>query len=317
MKTLRKSSDRILKSIVLLGMASTPSAFAVERPADLDDQVPTIPKESAEPVVEKNVAVIEVRPEDELRAAGAEVPYLGIGSVPISDLLAGHLGLAYGVTIQRVHEGSGADLAGLKVDDILTLFNGREIRSPLDLRDAVKACEIGQEVTVSVVRRGIKEDISVTLAKRPAGLPRSAPGANEELGRMRQVWPGGDGAADNALEQLRGMIDQFDDVGLGLRMTDLMDGQLQNGEEPMEVELDTQSSVTWADSEGDINMKMSNGGTTVTVRDRKGNVTFTGPWNTEEDKAAVEPGVRDRIENMGVSSKDNRLRFWMGPPNGR
>jgi hypothetical protein len=60
-----------------------------------------------------------------------------------------------------------------------------------------------------------------------------------------------------------------------------------------------------------------NGDTKVTVRDRKGNVSYRGPWNNEEDKAAVEPAIRERIENMGVSRRGNELKFWMGQPGGR
>lgn len=316
MKTLTKSLNKTVVSVLALGLSSVPGVFAVERPAEMDDLVPTIEQEKvAAQERPKDNVVIEVRPEAELIQAGENVPYLGIGSVPISDLLAGHLGLTYGVTIQRVHKGSGADLAGLKTDDILTIFNGREIKSPLDLRDAVKACKVGQEVMVSVVRRGIKEDIAVTLAERPAGLPRFAPGNAQDVGQIQQIWPNGGlgGPGIDAMEQLQGIMDQLDEAALGLKMTDIIGDKLGNGEEPMDVKLGTQSSVTWSDAEGNINMKMSDGNTVVTIRDRQGNVTFTGPWNTAEDKAAVEPGVRARIENMGISPQGNQLKLWMGP----
>lgn len=305
-----KSSNGIVSSVFALGLGAASLATAVERPADMDDQIPTLAKE--EIAIEgnrKRVATIEVRPEAELQQAGTEIPYLGVGSVPISDLLAGHLGLSFGVTILRVHEGSGADVAGLKNSDILTIFDGREIRSPLDLRDAVKACKVGQEVTVSVVRKGIKEDFTVTLAGRPAGLPHFAAEDEKDLGQLQQVWPGGGDSSADAMGQIRELIHEFDNLSMGLRMTDIIDGQLLDSSKEQNTGVTAQSSVTWADADGDINLKMSDGDTVVTVRDREGKVTYSGPWNTESEKSAVDANIRSRIENMGVSSQGNQLRL--------
>ena len=45
--------------------------------------------------------------------------------------------------------------------------------------------------------------------------------------------------------------------------------------------------------------------------DNNGDVVYEGPWETAQDKAAVDPEVRDRIENMGVQHNGNQLKFWM------
>jgi hypothetical protein len=323
-----KVSYRSIHSVLAFGLAAGAFTFAVERPAHLDDERPRLSNEEA-PIggkKKKDVAVIEVRPEEDIVAAGEKIPYFGIGSVPVSEVLAGHLDLDHGVVVQRVHKGSGADEAGLQKDDILVNFAGRKIAGPLDLRDAVQACEIGDTVAVTLVRKGETEEREVILSARPEGLPRFAPGNQRGMGQLQQVWPrnggnGNGGMPDDALErleQLRGIIDeQFNDVGLGLKMNDILDGKIPENGEPMNVELGAQSSVTWADAEGDITMKMSNGDTKVTVRDRKGNVIYQGPWNDEEDKASVEPAVRERIENMGVSRRGNQLKFWMDQPGGK
>lgn len=317
--------NKIGCSVLFLGLASSPLLTAVERPAELDEKPHQLKDEAAQvpdpkPQPEKKIAVVEAIPGEEEPAQDV-IPYLGIGSTPVDELVSGHLGIDHGVVIQQVHQGSGAAKAGLQKNDILLSFDGRKISTPLDLRDAVQGREVGDEVAVSLIRKGKEQEQKVVLEERPAGLP-GIPRGVRGLGQLQQVWPGGGeipAEAQEQLERFRNMIDEeFDGVALGLKLNELFQGNLPEGDGQIDLDMNTESSVTWSDGDGTITMNMKNGQTEVKVRDNTGDIVYEGPWETPQDKEAVDPKIRERIENMGVQRQGNQLKFWMeGLPGGR
>lgn len=76
------------------------------------------------------------------------------------------LGGKTGLLITEVVEGSPADDANLRTEDVIIEFNGQ----PVELADAftklVRASEPGKEVKVVVMRDGVRKEIMVTLAAR-------------------------------------------------------------------------------------------------------------------------------------------------------
>ncbi len=324
MKTYQTGGRKRGLTLILLGLTVVSHTWAVERPGELDEQVPHLKGASIEPLTEEEVKalaeekvpVIEAVPSPQL-AEPVVIPYLGVGSMPLDDLLLDHLSLEHGVTIQKVHEGSGAAKAGLKKNDILLNFDGRAISSPLDLRDAVRDCKVGDEVLVEFLRSGQKREEIVQLEQRPTGLPGTVPQKRGVggIGGIQQLWPGGGQTPRDVreqMEQLRNLLDrEFNDVGLGLKLNGMLDGNVPNGNGQIDFDMNAESSVTWSDAQGTITMRMKNGRTEVTVRDNNGEIVYNGPWETTADKSAVDPSVRDRIENMGVQQSGNKLKFFM------
>ncbi len=53
----------------------------------------------------------------------------------------------------------------------------------------------------------------------------------------------------------------------------------------------------------------------VTIRDKDNKVSWNGPWDTEQDKAAAPDDVRRRVERLNLDSKfqGNGLRLQMRP----
>ncbi|MHC4600878.1 MAG: M28 family peptidase [Planctomycetota bacterium] len=103
----------------------------------------------------------------------ANVPEKPVFSQPKSDRELPYLGITpgkeikdMGFAIDSVKEGSPADKGGMRKGDILTEFDGRQIRTFQDLRDALAMHKAGDEVTLLVYRGGAEVELKVTLEKR-------------------------------------------------------------------------------------------------------------------------------------------------------
>jgi serine protease Do len=95
--------------------------------------------------------------------------FLGVDIQDLTPELAEYFGLknTKGVLIPEVHEGSAAEKAGLKPNDIIVEFNGKTVDSAKELQSCVAMLEPGTSVKIVVLRDGKKETLAAELAKRP------------------------------------------------------------------------------------------------------------------------------------------------------
>lgn len=89
--------------------------------------------------------------------------YLGITVETFNKAVAEYYNMAEGANILAVEEGSCSDVAGLKVGDIITDFNGAGISSSTDLISAKQGYKAGDTVTVKIFRGGEYIDFELTL----------------------------------------------------------------------------------------------------------------------------------------------------------
>lgn len=96
-------------------------------------------------------------------------PYLGVGTIPLPPEVAERFDLEVnsGALVQSVDPGSGADEAGVRVDDVITALEGEEVASYGDLFGALRDYEPGDTVGLTVVREGEERTLDVTLGERP------------------------------------------------------------------------------------------------------------------------------------------------------
>jgi serine protease Do len=118
--------------------------------------------------------------------------YLGVG---INDLDSG-VGEFYGAAndkgamVTQVMEGSPAEKAGIKVDDIVVELQGEPVAGATELMNRVAMYKPGTDVELTVLRDGKKKKITVTLDKRPDSSTLASGGesrADEELGVLVQT----------------------------------------------------------------------------------------------------------------------------------
>ncbi|HCU37294.1 MAG TPA: protease DO family protein [Armatimonadetes bacterium] len=97
-------------------------------------------------------------------------PWLGIGDiVPNSAGFARYAGLAtdQGVVVMEVFAGGPAAQAGLREGDVIMSVGGKTVINGEDLREAILAQEIGQQVPVVINRGGQQTTLNITAGRIP------------------------------------------------------------------------------------------------------------------------------------------------------
>ena len=111
---------------------------------------------------------------------------MGISVIKLSAEIADAMDLPQdqsGVLIQDIQAGSPADQAGLIGSykpviinakrvmvggDIITAIDDQPINLPVDLPQYLATKESGDTVTLTILRNGLEQNLSVTLAEKPA-----------------------------------------------------------------------------------------------------------------------------------------------------
>ena len=95
--------------------------------------------------------------------------FIGIQWYELTEDLVKYLKLTKGqegVVVAEVVKGEPADLAGLKVYDVITEFNGKPIKSGRDLLQEVGKAPVGKSVSLKILREGKEKTFSVTPIER-------------------------------------------------------------------------------------------------------------------------------------------------------
>jgi len=102
-----------------------------------------------------------------------------------------------GAYVYSVTEGSCSDKAGLKVGDIITAIDGKEIASSSELTNAKKNYKAGDTVTLKVYRQGAYLDLSVTLDENVPTDDASGAVENPAPDSESVPWENGNGGTGN------------------------------------------------------------------------------------------------------------------------
>ncbi|MES2996794.1 MAG: PDZ domain-containing protein [Verrucomicrobiota bacterium] len=261
--------------------------------------------------------------------------FLGIVTRPIPEVLAAHLGVpaGAGVVVDSLLPDGPAAKAGLVENDIVRKADGQVIESAESLNRSIAARKPGDVVALDLLRKGKPLALQVTLGERPAGLPMSGRRVVPMNGNFRF-----EGMPDEMTERLQEMLEgnigmggfeEFDrrfgngvDGGIHEKMDQaIADAHRQLSEDrnrmnvpvpPLrELKLNSMATVRIMDGKGSVELKSNEGKRKLTVRDPKGDVSWSGPWTTEEDKAAAPADVRERAKSLNLEAEQtgNSFRF--------
>jgi hypothetical protein len=263
--------------------------------------------------------------------AAQATPYLGIGTTQVPEVLASHIGLKAdeGIIIRAIDpNGPGAN-AGLSEHDVITRIAGQAVGSHADLFKQIQSHKAGDAVALDLIHQGKPVQKTITLAARPdGGGVAAAPQALDNLmldgmpqeqakhirdAIARQLRAMQDGAANpdgHADDDMAKMVEAMKDAQK--RMADAM----RNGLHMQDDGVSRQNGATFRmqDENGSIEIKSADGGKEATIRDKDNKITWSGPWDTAQDKAAAPPDVRARIDKLNIDStlNGNGLRLRLG-----
>ncbi|TLM65660.1 MAG: PDZ domain-containing protein [Actinobacteria bacterium] len=104
-------------------------------------------------------------------------PFLGINGQTIDERLAADkkLPVRSGAYVAEVIKGTGAQKAGIKAGDVVVSLGGAKIRSMEDLIYEVRRHNVGDTVTLGIVRAGKEIEIAVVIGQRPKDVSTSTP----------------------------------------------------------------------------------------------------------------------------------------------
>jgi serine protease Do len=110
--------------------------------------------------------------------------WLGVSAQDLTSELAKGLGIAAlkGALVSDVAKGSPAEKAGIKKDDLITNFNGKQISDGNMLRNEVAVAPIGKDVKLTVLRGNKTYDFTVRVGDLKAATASLSASVKEKLG---------------------------------------------------------------------------------------------------------------------------------------
>lgn len=302
-------------------------ATAIEAP-------PEEPQAQPVPAPEEVAPKVEQMPLQQAKAAVSA--YLGLGSSQVPEVLGVHLGLKEGEgTLVRVLDPEGpATKAGFTVNDVITKIDETAIGSHADLTKHVSGKKPGDEVSIDYIHEGKPGNRKVILGeKADRGIGMNGAG-DQPLDRLLQDMPQDQAKKirDSIERSIKGAGDIQGMLQLqGQAAAPEMDKAMQEMQKkvermlgaaaaggagmPKQMNFQSASTIRLLDEKGSVELKSKDGGKEVRVLDKEGNESWSGPWDTEQDKAAAPAEVRSRIErlNIDMDFKGNGLRLRMQP----
>ncbi len=236
-----------------------------------------------------------------------KVAYLGVETLPVDRTVAAQLGLPRdtGLVVRRVADGSPA-ASLLKEHDVLTKLDDQILIDMHQLSVLIRSRKAGDEVKLTVVRGGKETTIKAKLGERevPVVAGDFGFGFGTGPGNMffQQAMPGmpamGGTEAGDVMRIIGGdrmhwfarpRVHVFKHAGdKGSTVLDLPSG-----------------NFVFSDDEGSVEVNSSDNKRELTVKNKKGDVTFQGPLNTPEDHAKLPPAVAERLKAIGGADLDD------------
>lgn len=237
-----------------------------------------------------------------------KVAYLGVETMPVDPTVAAQLGLprGTGVVVRRVAEGSPA--AGLlQPHDVLTKLDDQILVNMQQLTVLVRNHKTGDEVKLTLVRGGKESAVKAKLAERE--VPKLAGVMPQPL--MQFFGEEGPGGGNMMFRTGEAGLPGFAGPEAGDVMR-VIGGDRMNwfarprvhvfrrhgGEGPTILDLPAGNFV-FSDDQGSVEVTSAEGKRELTVKDKKGAVTFSGPINTPEEHEKLPAEVKQRLEAIG------------------
>jgi len=253
------------------------------------------------------------------KAPKVPMTFLGVETSQVPTVVSEQLGLTkgLGLVVDYVVPNSPAASAGVQQNDILKMLNDQILMEPTQLRKLLQTFSEGTEVTLTILRKGQEQKITVKLAKKEMPQRHSMmPGGNHDMD-----WDFDEtGDVGEQMQELKGQLkEQLGNTQRGI----IRGGVIQAHEAARRAREDARraareirilsndngtlkatkldlgnAQVVFRDGKGEMKLENVNGKKLLTVKDPQGKLLFGGPVETKEDLDKVPADVRDRYERL-------------------
>jgi len=256
------------------------------------------------------------------------VMFLGVESSPVPPVVSEQLGLpkGFGLVVDYVVPDSPAAGAGVQQSDIIKMLNDQILMEPSQLRKLLQSFPDGTNVTLTILRKGQEQKITVKLVKK-------------EMPKRHAFMPGHDGNWDFDFDGFNGA--NFGQVDLGdlkERLQDMKERLKEQAAARRDMIRETvtkaheeaarareeahraagdftisrrdrsglqttkidigKAQIVFSDDKGELRIETLDGKRILTAKDPKGLLLFSGPVETPEDLAKLPADVRERFETL-------------------
>jgi len=94
-------------------------------------------------------------------------PYIGLGTIDLSEEVAKENNLVVGVYVKTVDDFSAGEKAGIKPGDVIVKADGKDVKTNAELNEIRDTHKIGEEMTITVNRNGTEKELTVKLQEAP------------------------------------------------------------------------------------------------------------------------------------------------------
>jgi hypothetical protein len=277
-------------------------------------QTPPAPP-SPPPPAQPSMPAPPRRPE---RAPKVPTIFLGVETSPVPSVVSEQLGLAkgFGLVVDYVVPDSPAAAAGIQQNDILKMLNDQILIEPSQLRKLLQTFSEGTNVTLTVLRKGQEQKITVKLTKKEVSRHHSWNPGNHEW-----HWDFDDvGDLEEGMQDLKQQLqEQLGDAQHGVIRETVLKAReaarrarddarraareiriLSNDNGALKAtKIDLgKAQIVFSDDKGEMKLETVDGKKVLTAKDPQGKLLFSGPVETKEDLDKVPAEIRQRYEKL-------------------
>src|SRR5438093_4439234 len=232
------------------------------------------------------------------KAPKVPTTFLGVETSQVPDVVSEQLGLVkgLGLVVEYVVPDSPAASAGIHQNDILKMLNDQILIEPSQLRKLLQTFSDGTDVTLTILRKGQEQKITVKLAKKEMPQRHSMmPGENHDghwdfdetgdLGEQMQELKEQlqDQLGDGQLGIIRGAVIKAheaarrarEDARRAAREIRILSKD-NGGLRATKIDLG-KAQIVFCDGKGEMKLETVNGKKLLTTKDPQGKLLFSGP----------------------------------------
>src|SRR5438876_9255904 len=253
------------------------------------------------------------------KAPKVPMTFLGVETSQVPTVVSEQLGLpkGLGLVVDYVVPDSPAASAGVQQNDILKMLNDQILMEPSQLRKLLQTLSEGTEVTLTILRKGQEQKITVKLAKKEMPQRHSMmPGENhdwdwdfdetgdlgEQMQELKEQLKEQLGDAQRGI--IRGAVIQAHEAAKRAREDARRAAReiriLSNDHGTLKAtKIDLgKAQIVFRDGKGEMKLENVNGKKLLTAKDTQGKLLFSGPVETKEDLDKLSADVRERYEKL-------------------